>query len=93
MKYRKRPIVVEAYQMTVENGSLESEKKWPEWLASAHESCVLGFDCATGLFRIKTLEGHLTVSWNDFIIQGIKGELYPCRPDVFEATYEAVESL
>ena len=37
---------------------------------------------------IQTLEGVLTVSWNDYIIQGVQGELYPCKPDIFEATYE-----
>lgn len=39
---------------------------------------------------IKTLEGDLTVSKNDWIIKGVKGEFYPCKPDIFEATYEEV---
>jgi len=43
--------------------------------------------------KIPTLEGVMKAEENDFIIKGIKGELYPCKPDIFEATYEAVEEL
>jgi hypothetical protein len=90
-KYRKKPIVIEAFQMRVERRRDKSE--WPEWLNRAWDKtgegslyCVEGGDA---LF-IDTLEGALAVMWGDWIIQGIKGELYPCKPDIFEATYELV---
>lgn len=41
--------------------------------------------------HIGTIEGVLHIGWNDWIIQGVKGEIYPCKPDIFEATYEGVE--
>ena len=44
---------------------------------------------ATG-WAIQTLEGRMTAQWGDYIIKGVKGEIYPCKPDIFEATYEAV---
>mgnify|MGYP001564777940 CR=1 FL=1 len=44
-----------------------------------------------GTARVKTLEGELTVSLDDWIIKGVKGEIYPCKPDIFEATYEPVQ--
>ena len=43
-----------------------------------------------GLVQIATLEGVMTANPNDWIIQGVKGEIYPCKPDIFQATYEAV---
>jgi hypothetical protein len=92
MKYRKRPIVVEAFQMTPEN--CHDIYKWPEWLKmAAHlgsfEPWPNIWDYMCG--RLQTLEGSYGVAKNDYIIQGIKGELYPCKPDIFERTYEKVE--
>ncbi len=100
-KYRKKPIVVEAFQMTKERRVDNSE--WPGWLnqawqlpASEHGALFCSADGChaderyTPLF-INTLEGLARVSWDDWIIQGVKGELYPCKPDIFEATYESVD--
>lgn len=47
-------------------------------------------DPATGLLKIRTLEGDMTVEVGDYVIRGVYGEFYPCKPDIFEATYEAV---
>ncbi len=96
MKYRKRPVVVEAFQMTKDR--IFHLPEYPGWLAAAL-SKVAGEEGAMWLadrgqgqrFRIGTLEGEHEVTWGDYIIQGVKGELYPCKPDIFEATYEAVE--
>ena len=44
-----------------------------------------------GILMIKTLEGDMKVSINDYVIKGIKGEFYPCKPDIFEKTYEKVD--
>lgn len=60
MKYRKKPVVIEAYQTDVE-------------------------------LTIETLEGQMHASVGDYIITGVNGEQYPCKPDIFEKTYEPVE--
>lgn len=94
--YRKKPILIEAFQMTEERRQDNSE--WPSWLHEAwqkdpYESGAVSpkyFPNSTGkdALVIKTLEGFHDVSWDDWIIQGIEGELYPCKPSIFAATYE-----
>lgn len=99
MKFRKKPVVIEAFQITKEQRA--SNIDWPEWLNRAWNmpfteigavSCE-DFPQSNGCDRlvIRTLEGVMTVGWNDFIIKGVQGELYACKPDIFEATYERVE--
>lgn len=94
-RYRKKPVVIEAFQMTEEQRWDNSE--WPEWLHLAwnkHPGDAGAFysDVATGEYIfICTLEGDHKVSYGDWIIQGVQGELYPCKPDIFDATYEVVE--
>ena len=98
-QYRKKPVVIEAFQMTRERR--ESNVDWPEWLHAAWglPSDVVGavspedYPSSDGMDRlvVRTLEGELFVDFDDWIIRGIKGELYPCKPDIFAATYEAVE--
>ena len=98
MKYRKKPVVIEAFQMTKERR--KSNIEWPDWLSQAWMkqggeegavSCV-DYPNSDGADRltIYTLEGVHDVNWGDYIIKGVKGELYPCKPDIFEATYEEV---
>ena len=82
MKYRKKPIVIEAYQF---NGP-DSFVNVPYEFGHA-----IFPDTNSGEWRICTLEGELTVSKGDWVIKGIKGEFYPCKPDIFEKTYEAVQ--
>ena len=93
-KYRKKPIVIEAFQITAETRN--DNRDWPLWLVEAwrkpfSEVGAIYLLRFSSLFEINTLEGKLTVSDGDWIIQGVKGELYPCKPDIFEQTYEAVE--
>ena len=91
-RFRKKPLVIEAFQMTAENR--ESDTEWPEWLQTAWHKDINDVGCVwpvAGLFQVNTLEGPLTIAVDDWIIQGVKGELYPCKPDIFAATYEAVE--
>ena len=102
-KYRKRPVVIEAFQMTPERRWDNSE--WPTWLNMAwqKETTEVGAvypdpdaDYAPGHTSaaelvVRTLEGPLRIAWYSQIIQGVQGELYPCRPDIFDATYEYVE--
>lgn len=89
MKFRKKPVVIEAEQwdgtyteaMRIQE-KLGVETAGMQW----HEK-----ENTVSLWEIYTLEGNHTVSKRDFIIKGVKGECYPCKPDIFEQTYEKVE--
>ena len=94
MRYQKRPIIVEAVQMPP--GRYHDTRDWPEWLMEAsdkgnHEMGCL-FMGAGDTMMIQTLEGYMKVGYNDYIIQGVGGELYPCKPDIFEASYDPVNT-
>ena len=92
--YRKLPVEIEAFQMTKERRWDNSE--WPEWLNKAWNTEGVGsLYCIDGVeeLYIRTLEGVMCIDWDDFIIQGVKGELYPCKPNIFWATYENVEQV
>lgn len=84
-KYRKKPVVIEAVQW---DGNLATVEPL---LCKADRECVVEQDFVGDELKIETLEGTMTASLYDFIILGVKGELYPCKPDIFEATYEPVE--
>ena len=92
-KYRKKPVVIEAFQMT--QARRWDNVDWPGWLNAAWQkgagetgSLWCDTDPPHTFLHIATLEGVMNVDWNDWIIRGDKGELYPCKPDIFEATYE-----
>ena len=85
-QYRKKPVVIEAIQLTEETVQecydfVGAKGNFPE--------CGMGIDPADGQFKITTLEGVHTASVGDWIIKGVKGEFYPCKPDIFEQTYDA----
>jgi len=97
MKYRKKPVVVEAFQMTREN--MDSNANWPNWIHDAwrkdrYETGSLWADkdpsSKKQIYQCGTLEGVYYITEDDFLIQGVKGEIYPCKPDIFEMTYEKV---
>lgn len=93
-RYRKLPVVIEAFQLTAKTRA--DNCNWPEWLNRAwnmerghpgsvypqHEGDGDGFLC------ISTLEGEHLAQYGDWIIRGVNGELYPCKPDIFAKTYE-----
>ena len=81
MKYRKKPIVIEAIQFTGLASVGEVMDFCPTFDAEDSSSSVINF-------IIPTLEGNMRVSIDDWIIKGIHGEFYPCKPDIFEASYE-----
>ena len=102
MKFRKKPVVIEAVQLRWDNwaemcdharvglmqdgkpeGTFLDEGGQPVSGATWHDGCM-------GLL-IPTLEGLMIARQNDWVIRGVKGELYPCKPDIFEATYDAVQ--
>ena len=80
-RYRKKPVVVKAEQF------FPNKKPWPEGLESNWDN----HPTTSGKVTIQTLEGRMEVSPGDWIITGVKGERYPCKPDIFEATYEPVD--
>lgn len=93
-RYRKKPVEVEAWQF---NDTFQTA---PEWVKDAVRDGTIYVvpdmypskeeDRTVHLF-IKTLEGEMCAEPHDYIIQGVKGELYPCKPDIFEQTYEVVD--
>lgn len=83
MKFRKKPVVIEAIQWTGKN--YEKVMIFTAEMPSIHKP-VEG-----RTFVIPTLEGDMRADVGDWIIKGVKGEFYPCKPDIFEMTYEAAE--
>jgi len=85
MLFRKLPVEIEAFQVP-ESGEPQS-KEMIEFLYRSVRTITSDMDC----LAIHTLEGVMHASPGDWIIKGIKGEYYPCKPDIFEQTYEPVE--
>jgi hypothetical protein len=77
-KFRKKPVVIEAFQWTGQRPA-----NWPEWATKVR--LLDGRDLI-----VDTLEGRMRADLGDWIIKGVKGEQYPCKPDIFLATYEPV---
>lgn len=80
-RYRKKPVVIEAVQFLGD----ENLQEILEWMGD-NDVIAMG-----DYMRILTLEGEMTANRSDWIIKGVKGEFYPCKPDIFEATYEPVK--
>jgi hypothetical protein len=85
MKFRKKPIVIEAVEF---RDTTESMCELSEFLGTARFSVPRA---GITTLIIPTLEGDLTAVPGDWVIRGVKGEFYPCKPDIFAATYEPVE--
>jgi hypothetical protein len=87
VKYRKKPVVIDAVQLTPQNvKEIVAMDGVDVMFAGPHHPTLPRntLDCA----YIRTLEGTMMASVGDWIITGVKGERYPCKPDIFEATYE-----
>ena len=104
-KYRKKPVVVEAMRF---DGSAESGADIMMWAHSYGVEVVEYHPFLADRFRgdpkvyvahsdpfmrIKTLEGTMVASKGDWVIRGVKGEFYPCKPEIFEATYEPIKEV
>ena len=99
-KYRKKPVVIEAVQFAAAvydgktwNGSPFKCDVVPQWLEDAFSNGTVSVhpsDRDYALLAIKAPEGTMIAEPADWIVRGVKGELYPCKPDIFEATYEPV---
>jgi len=93
-QYRKKPVVIEAFRM-----GIDSRPDWFQDKVTTNEIVTYTvnedengnpFEFQKTWCFIQTLEGEMKGDYGDYIIQGIKGEIYPCKPDIFEATYEKV---
>jgi hypothetical protein len=79
-KYRKLPVVIEAMQFTYETKDIIFH-----WITC---NCYADFEDGKPILVIQTLEGDMTVRFYDWVIKGVNGEFYPCKPDIFAKTYE-----
>ena len=86
MKARKKPVVIEVMQLKMV--SSRSYRKCKEFVG---ESWVELHEMPNDLPGIETLEGTMEISDGDYIIKGVNGEFYPCKPDIFEKTYDIIE--
>ncbi len=86
MKYKKKPVIIDAIKYDGSKHSYSLIGKMGDIKRYQHPS-------QGDEFQIITLEGEHTCSVGDYVIKGIKGEFYPCKPDVFEMTYEKVDEI
>lgn len=97
-RYRKKPVEIEAVQYGLAeyaDNPWEIRGDVPQWLQDAAREGVVVPEFRSEDYwylKIKTLEGDMYVAPDDWIIQGVEGELYPCKPGIFAATYEAVNT-
>ena len=90
MLYKKKPVVIEAFCYDGDLKDSNGEYYVPDWAVRAFENGEL-FLKDEGELYIKTLEGDMHAAVGDYVIQGVQGEIYPCKPDIFEQTYEPAE--
>ena len=89
MKFRKKPVVIEARQFETNNEADEANMNdLVRWMNQG-SATMQAWHNGTDIF-IKTLDGEMRATVEDWIIKGVKGEFYPCKPEIFKATYEAV---
>lgn len=95
MKYRKKPVVVEAVKWTGRNATEIMDFVGKRLKYGVDEDMSTAYIAGQGppvcYIEIPTLEGVMRGLSGDFIIKGVQGEFYPCKPAIFDATYEAVE--
>lgn len=94
MKFRKKPVVIEAFQLTY--NVVKGIDPVPVWAKKAADKGEIKIHFTDKIENsqyafIKTLEGEMRANANDFIIKGVQGEIYPCKPEIFIATYDKIE--
>lgn len=91
MKYIKKPVIIEAFQLDA-LGCVSEEWFWDA--VARNDIIIHNFDrlftFSPAWCEIKTLEGTMVAKAGDYIVKGVKGEIYPCKADIFEKTYEAM---
>lgn len=91
MKYRKKPVIIDAFQLNA-RGLIEEEWFWD----AVNEGIIIThyfgkYQSKDAYCYIKTLEGTMRANVGDYIIKGVNGEIYPCKPDIFDKTYELAD--
>lgn len=87
-KFRRKPVVIEAVKF---DGSWKNAQEILRWMGGGvHDASASAPYWAANKLYIPTLEGEMTASSGDWIIRSVKGEFYPCKPDIFNAIYDAV---
>ncbi len=88
-KFRKKPVVIEAFKFN----SMDDYLDIVEWMKASGDTHALAdeVEYRTPIMLLPTLEGTMSASPGDWIIRGVQGEFYPCKPDIFEQTYEPAE--
>lgn len=84
-EYRKKPVVVQAVRW---NGKYSDPSEWPDWFRQAWEAFKLHFYLGGRRLAIEALGGQVVAEIGDYVICGVQGELYTCKPDIFAQTYE-----
>jgi hypothetical protein len=87
MKYRKKPIVIEARKLNIK--APYDVINWCNENVTGRQPAIAELEI--GGINISTLEGKIFASHGDYVIKGVKGEFYPCKPDIFELTYDLIE--
>ena len=97
-RWRKKPVEIEAMQLAGTTSELHAVYLWVEdhvggydFTAKDKPDAGVSIDPADGRLVIRTLEGEMHADFDDWIIRGVQGEFYPCKPDIFEQTYEPAE--
>lgn len=91
MKYRKKPVVIEALKLN-ERGLIGEDWFWDAVSSNIVITHNFGkYNASPAWCEIRTLEGVMIANTNDYIVKGVQGEIYPCKPDIFEQTYEIVD--
>jgi hypothetical protein len=89
VKYRKKPVVIDAFQLTRNRGTGEFQHENPDWFQSAVNAGTAYYQGGSEpYYTIETLEGDMKAGVGDWIIKGVKGEIYPCKADIFAITYD-----
>ena len=87
MFYRKKPVVIDAMHFS-SSDDVEQIRRWSGGMIVPHEGDPVSSN--PSFLVVKTLEGTMQARPGDWLIRGVKGEYYPCKPDIFDATYEPV---
>lgn len=88
-KFKKKPVEIEAEKISdLIDDAQKNFNSLPDWVKAEYDKGNLLF--SKNHVVVQTLEGSMVGQKNDFLIQGVKGEIYPCKPDIFAETYEAV---
>lgn len=92
MKYRKKPVEIEAFRYDGDFIDKDGNYYIPGWGIEAFENNIIKYNSYdNGKLAIETLEGTMIADMGDYIIKGVNGELYPCKTDIFRKTYELVK--